>query len=199
MPPETRSALVLCGGRSARMGRDKAWLPFGGEALLVRVTRIVSSVVPDVTWVARPGQDLPPRPPGVAVVRDPLDSQGPLAALAAALPQARGELVFVTGCDMPFLQPRLIERLFHLIGPEAACVPEVDGFPMTMCAVYRRSVAPTASALVAEGSLSLRDLLEAIVTRRIDAADLRDVDPALESFIGCDTPERYAAAVARLA
>jgi molybdopterin-guanine dinucleotide biosynthesis protein A len=180
------------------MGRDKAWLPFGGEALLVRVSRIVSSVVPDVTWVARAGQELPPRPTGVAIVRDPVDSQGPLAAVAAALPQVPGDLVFVTACDMPFLQPRLIERLFQLIGAHEACVPEMDGFPMTMCAVYRRSVAAAAGALVAEGSLGMRDLLEAVATRRVDAADLRDADPALESFIGCDTPERYAAAVARL-
>ncbi len=92
----------------------------------------------------------------------------------------------------------MIRRLFDLIGDADICVPIADGFPMTMCAVYRRAVATDADALLAEGRRRVRDLLDRVRTKRVDAAAFRDIDPSLESFTGCDTPERYAAALRML-
>jgi molybdopterin-guanine dinucleotide biosynthesis protein A len=74
------SAIVLCGGQSSRMGRDKASLPFGDETLLTRVIRLVSTVADDVVVVARKDQPVPAvdragRP--TIVVRDPVEAQGP--------------------------------------------------------------------------------------------------------------------------
>lgn len=195
MTSPSRSALILCGGQSSRMGRDKALLPFGSEALLTRVTRLVASAVPDVTWVARDGQALPPTP--TPIVRDPVDGLGPLAAIATGLAAAAGQLVFVTACDLPFLEPRLILRLFDRLADADVSVPVSGGFPMTMCAVYRRSVVGEAARLVAAGELSVRALLDGVHTTRVDVEELRDTDPFLNSFLDCDTPESYAAALAR--
>lgn len=64
------AGIVLCGGMSQRMGRPKAWLPFGGELMLPRVVRLLSEVVSPVIVVAAPEQELPPLPAGIAVVRD---------------------------------------------------------------------------------------------------------------------------------
>ncbi len=58
--PDRRGALVLCGGRSTRMGRDKASLPFGEETMLERVVHRLEDHVAEIVVVARPGQDLPP-------------------------------------------------------------------------------------------------------------------------------------------
>jgi molybdopterin-guanine dinucleotide biosynthesis protein A len=63
--------IVLCGGQSSRMGRPKAWLPFGDELMLPRVVRLLSEVVSEAVVVAAPEQDVPALPEGVAVVRDP--------------------------------------------------------------------------------------------------------------------------------
>ena len=80
----TRTAgVVLCGGQSSRMGRPKAWLPFGGEVMLVRVVRLLGEVVSPLVVVAAPGQDVPALPADVAVVRDPERGRGPLQGLAA--------------------------------------------------------------------------------------------------------------------
>ena len=76
----TGSAIVLCGGRSTRMGRDKGSLPFGGEILLARVVRIVRQAVDDVVVVAREGQTLPD---GFEAVRDPAEGLGVLERRAA--------------------------------------------------------------------------------------------------------------------
>ena len=70
MSEKCAGGLVLCGGRSRRMGADKAWLPFGEECLLQRVVRIVTEVAEPVVAAASQGQVLPPLPEGVAAVRD---------------------------------------------------------------------------------------------------------------------------------
>ena len=66
----TAGGIVLCGGRSQRMGRPKAWLPFAGELMLPRVVRLLGQAVGPVVVVAAPDQDVPPLSPEVAVVRD---------------------------------------------------------------------------------------------------------------------------------
>lgn len=192
-----RSALVLCGGYSTRMGRDKAWLPVEGEPMLARVSRLVATVAPDVVWVARPGQVLPD--PSPVVVRDPQEGLGPLAAVAAGLHVVKGDAAFVTSCDAPLIRPALVERLFDRLGAHDACVPIAGGFQMTLCAVYRRAAAGEADRLVAEGKRRLRDWLEALDVARVDAGELADVDPDLESFLGANTPGQYAEVIGRLA
>lgn len=191
-----RSALVLCGGKSSRMGRDKASLPFDGEALVARVSRIAREVAPDVVWVARPGQALPPDT--ARVVRDAHEGLGPLSAMATGLGEVSGDLVFVTACDTPLLRPEVAARLFDLIGPHDACVPVVEGFVMTLCAVYRRTVVTEAERLVAARQLAVRGLLDRLDVTRVDAAVFRDIDPELESFVSCDTPAQFAAALQRV-
>ena len=80
----TRGAVVLCGGRSTRMGRDKATLPFGGETLLQRVVGIVQSIVDDVTVVGRRDQALPELPDAVRVAHDAVEDRGPLGVALGA-------------------------------------------------------------------------------------------------------------------
>src|SRR3954452_17592579 len=93
-------AVILCGGESRRMGRPKAWLPFGPEVMLQRVVRLVGEAagVGPIAVVAAPGQEVPSLPDRVTVVRDEVSGRGPLQGLAAglaALP-AGAELVYAT-------------------------------------------------------------------------------------------------------
>src|SRR5262245_18679637 len=99
--------VVLCGGRSSRMGQPKAWLPFAGEPLLARVVRLVGEAASPVVVVAAAGQELPPLLADVEIVRDPEPDRGPLQGLAAGLAALRGRAAaaFVTSCDAPFLRP----------------------------------------------------------------------------------------------
>src|SRR5256886_17713794 len=83
MTTQRIAGIVLCGGQSSRMGRPKAWLPFGDELMLPRVVRLLGEAVSPVVVVAAPGQDVPPLPPAVRVVRDEHEGLGPLQRLAA--------------------------------------------------------------------------------------------------------------------
>ncbi len=198
------SAIVLCGGRSTRMGRDKAALAFGGETLLARVVRLVSQAADDVVLVAREGQALPEGAgleswssgrPLPRIVRDPAEGLGPLAGLAVGLGAVRGERALVVACDLPLLRPALARRLFELARDVDALVPVVDGFPVPTLAVYARAAAESARALVAARELRPRAFFERVKTRFVPADELRDVDPELESFRDCDTEEEYGAAL----
>jgi molybdopterin-guanine dinucleotide biosynthesis protein A len=182
------SAIVLCGGRSRRLGRDKASLPFGSETLLARVVRLVREVADDVVLVAREGQELPA---GFEAVRDPAEGLGPLAGIAVGLGAVREDRALVVACDMPLLEAGLARRLLELSQGVHACVPVVGGYPVPTCAVYARSAAALARELLARRELRPRAFLDGVSTRYVAEGELRDVDPELLSFLDCDDEESY--------
>jgi molybdopterin-guanine dinucleotide biosynthesis protein A len=191
-----RGAVVLCGGRSTRMGRDKASLPFRGESLLARVVRRVSAAVDEVVVVGRPGQELPALPPSVRIAHDEVHDRGPLGGLSPGLRAARADAVFATACDAPFVTRAVIDHLFARLGGADVAIVFEDGRACPLCAVYRTSVAPRVERLLRENRLRPVFLLDEIPWVRVDAAELRTVDPDLRSLMNCNTPEAYEAALA---
>jgi molybdopterin-guanine dinucleotide biosynthesis protein A len=189
--------IVLCGGQSSRMGRPKAWLPFAGELLLGRVVRLLGTVVAPQIVVAAPGQDVPPLPEGVQVVRDPELGRGPLQGLAAGLEalRHRADAAYVSSCDVPFLRPAFVRRMIELLGEHVACVPQVGGLLHPLAAVYRLQVAAVAARLLAEGRRRTTLLADAVPTRIVTAEELAAVDPGLESLRNINTPEDYQTAL----
>ena len=107
--------IVLCGGESSRMGRPKAWLPFGAEFMLQRVVRVLREVVEPVVVVAAPNQDVPPLPPGVMIARDEVGGNGPLGGLAAGLAALAGrcDAVYLSSCDVPLLRAAFVRRVIE--------------------------------------------------------------------------------------
>lgn len=189
------TAIVLCGGRSTRMGRDKGALPFGGETMLDRVVRIVRQVAGEVIVVARADQAVPA---GVRVIHDPVEDQGPLAGIAAGLAASTTDLNIVVACDMPLINPAVLQRLADAIGAHDACVAVADGHASALCGIYRSRVSADAERLLAAGERRVMRLLDAVQTKRVDAAELRDIDPELATFVSCDTPEAYRSLSIRL-
>ena len=189
----------MAGGKSLRMGRAKATLPFGPELMLKRVVRLVGEAVQPVVVVAAAEQELPDLPPEIRVVRDDNPDRGPLEGLAAGL-RAIGrqvEVVFVTACDVPLLVPEFIRRMIELSSGYDVAVPHVGGFDEPLSAVYRTSVLPHVEALLAAERLRPVFLFDLVRTRRITAEELVDVDPKLESLANLNTPDDYRAALAR--
>jgi molybdenum cofactor guanylyltransferase len=174
-------ALILCGGESRRMGRPKAWLPFGPELLLQRMVRLVSSAASPIVVVGAAGQQLPELPSSVVIVRDEVPGRGPLGGLAAgfaAMPEPV-ELVFASATDVPFLEPRWISRLVERIEDYDLVIPDIGGRLQPLAALYRRrTMQPVIAGLLSGGQLRLRDLVDAAHARVIGEDDLRDVDPS---------------------
>lgn len=192
------SGVVLAGGESRRMGRDKALLPVEDTVLLAWVARRLAVVCSPVVIVTRP--NLARGVPGFAVVEDRSPGAGPLAGLHAGLEAVPTEYAAVVSCDLPLLDPGVVAAIAERRRGWDAVVPVVAGRAQPLHAVYRRRVAELAEHLLRQGTRSLRALLEHrdLRVRWLDEADLRPIDPDLSSFTNVNTPEDYERSLARL-
>jgi molybdopterin-guanine dinucleotide biosynthesis protein A len=195
-----RGALILCGGKSSRMGRDKATLPFGPELMLERVVRLVGEVVPaeNIVVVAAPEQHLPPLPQAVGVAHDSDAFRGPLAGLATGLRAlgGRADAAYATGCDVPLLAPAFVERMFALLGDADVAVPRDGEFHHPLAAVYRTSVLAEVERLLAADRLRPRFLFDVVRTREVPVDELRSADPHLWTLRNLNAEADYRAALA---
>jgi molybdenum cofactor guanylyltransferase len=196
-----RGAIILCGGASSRMGREKAWLPFGpDEVMLQRVVRLVGEAVPleNIVCVAAARQELPLLPGEVGTVRDPLPHRGPLAGLATGLGavEHRIDAVFAAGCDVPLLVPAFVNRMFELLGDHEAVVAQNGDRCYPLTAVYRTCVLQRTADLLGQGESSLMSLVERCDTHKVRISVLTEVDPELSSLASCNAPAEYERALA---
>lgn len=191
------AGLILCGGRSTRMGRPKLSLPFGPETMLARVVRTVAGVVRPVVVVAAPGQEVPELPGEAAVVRDEQEGLGPLGGLATGLASLRtvAEAAYVSSCDAPLLQPAFIQRMTSLLGDHELVILRDGKYHHPLAAVYRTHLEDRVRELIAAERLRPFFLVESCDSRIVDVEELRDVDPRLDSLRNTNTPADYAAAL----
>lgn len=198
----TLGGVVLAGGRSARMGTDKATLDWFGIPLVVHVASLVrASVDGPVVVVAAPGQELPSLPDGIELGLDETRDQGPLEGLLAGLGQLKGraEVAIVTGVDAVVLPPALVAGLYAALGDAAVAAGVVDGWVQPLPAVYRVALAERVRSLRTKGRRALRELLQAVDVARVEEPRLRELDPELASFRRLNTPDELAAARATAA
>lgn len=194
-----RAAIILCGGKSTRMGVPKLALPFGDETMLARVVRLVGDVCEVIVVVkAVADQELPNLPGEVIVACDRLQDRGPLAGIAAglaALP-ADAPAAYVTTCDAPLLVPGAVQWMFSVLNDCEAVVPEVEGRVQPLSAVYRASLIDRMNAALEANRLRLRDLFDEMQARRVSEAELRLVDPRLDTLKNLNEPDDYLTALA---
>lgn len=166
----TLAALILAGGRSRRMGQDKALLEIDGVPLLRRTWEVAHHLTPQVSIVT-PHRDryqpyLPPtaqwmaEPPPPA----PLPPAGPLAAFAHALPQVNAEWVLLLACDLPNLRPdplhQWLQALPTLPMAAIAYVPKTAQGWEPLCGFYRRAGLPSLQDYLATGQRSFQTWLD---------------------------------------
>jgi molybdopterin-guanine dinucleotide biosynthesis protein A len=197
MPVAAVAGIVLCGGQSTRMGRPKAWLPFGPEVMLQRVVRILSQVVSPIVVVAAVEQQVPDLPQGVEIVRDEHEALGPLAGLAAGLGalEGRAAAAYASSCDVPLLSAAFVEQVVAALGDYDLAIPRDGEYLHPLAAVYMTRLAARARELVLANRLRPVFLLEQARAREIDVSELRRVDPDLRSLRNINTPSDYAAAL----
>lgn len=184
------TAIILAGGDSKRMGRDKASLPLEGKSLLQRV---VDSVQPlfaqTLVSVRQPRAEV-----SLPQICDTQADGGPLVGLISVLEKIETPWAFVVACDMPFVMPAMITRLAgYRIGHQAV-VPMAEGHAQPLAAFYARSALPLLQASLAGGEKSLTRALQLLDVRYVAAEKLVQFDPQLRSFFDLDTPQDVALA-----
>ncbi|MBY0576613.1 MAG: molybdenum cofactor guanylyltransferase [Gallionellaceae bacterium] len=184
------TAIVMAGGDSQRMGRDKANVMLGDKTLLQSVIATMRQLFPQVIVSVRQpraGIDLPQ-------VCDEQPDGGPLAGLVASLRQITTPWAFMMACDMPFVVPEVVELLAGYRLRHQAVVPVVHGHPQPLAAFYAASCLVPLHASLAAQQKSLRGALQQLEVRYVDEAEMLAVDPQLRSFFDLDTPQDVEAA-----
>jgi len=192
------SAIILAGGRSSRMGTDKALLPLPGDPNITFVEHLTSLLAPysqEVLLVARDAAqaiDYAVVERGSArILTDETPDYGPLMGLYSGLramhPSSTHALLVAV--DMPFMQPALVSFMLSQPLGDALLVPLVEQVPQVLLSVYPRAVLPRIEACLRQGRRDLRSLLAVCPVHYLEEAQLRVADPLLRSFVNINTPE----------
>ena len=185
------AAIILSGGFSRRLGRDKCQVALGDETMIGHVLRAVHHSAKNVRVVGRERQQAEDVIPAefldtTAFVCDAVPDRGPLEGMRAgmeSLPDSI-QLAFVCGCDCPLITPNFIEFMFRLADGYEAAVPWIDGELCPIPAVYRKANALAAiKDMLTTGERSLWRLVERLQTRRVTREELEQIDSGLESLI----------------
>jgi len=206
-----RSAVILAGGASRRLGAEKSLLLFDDKPLLCWTVERLSSVVDEIVVVARdeehssrlekvlsqflPGSIKP------AMAWDSLPGYGPVAGIAAGMGLARAEFAFATACDLPFLNPRVVEKLFITAEEDPGCggaVPvQANGFFEPLhCVYHREKMRQACEKAMAAGERRIFAPLQEIGIRHVAVELLRPLDADLLTFFNLNTREDMERAVA---
>lgn len=189
------AAFVLAGGKSARMGTDKAFVTFDGRTLLVRALDVVRSVTPEVRIVGDPDRFAP----FVPVIEDIFPGCGPLGGIHAALRSSSADLNLIVAVDMPFVTPDLLRYLVERARNSSAIVtvPHCGAGNQPLCAVYRREFADLAQKALKQGRFKIDSLFTDESTEVIGAEQLEEKGFSQEMFRNLNTPEELAEARSR--
>lgn len=177
------AGVVLAGGASRRMGRDKATVMFSGRTMVETTVDVVHACCAPVFVIAAPGQPLPDLP-AATILRDEARGVGPLLATGRGLraaADAGAERAFVCAVDMPLMSTELIEELASHTGADV--ILPWDGRDHYLAGVYRTALADRIDQLVAAGERSMRMLVNTVNTQRIVMAQnpaLTNVNTAAE-------------------
>ena len=195
MPEEVTNAdtcaIILAGGKSSRMGADKALLEYDNKSFLEYVVAAVNPLARETLLVTDRADKY--TLPNVRVVADLLSEAGPVAGIVTGLLAVGPGVHFVVPCDMPLVSGSVLQLLRTACTPEwDAAVPERNGEREPLYAVYRDTALPKLRHYLESGRRSARGALTDLRVRTVGEAELRRADPNLASFANVNTPQELA-------
>lgn len=183
------TGLILCGGRSQRMGRSKAFLPFGGQTIIEHIVDGVSEIFDELFLVTNEPEDYSQL--NMAVLQDILPHRGPLGGILSGLLVARNSHVFVLACDMPLVNHRLIREMCSLRHDNDVVVLSHSGGIEPLLGVYSHAcVKPLEEALFAH-RLKMQDFLQGLKARTYNFPADRLALGQLPPYFNVNTPQDY--------
>jgi molybdopterin-guanine dinucleotide biosynthesis protein A len=183
------SGVILAGGVSRRLEKNKALERIGGKAL---IERVVESLVPLTTEVlavvAQPEQATALRlPPSLRVVSDRYPGGGSLGGIFTGLEASAEPWSLVVACDMPFLNRELLRHLMAQSGNVDAVIPCLGGQPEPLHALYSKACLAPMERMLRAGQLKIAPLFEAVRVRYVDEETIDRIDPRHLSFFNINT------------
>ena len=179
---ETSAGFVLTGGRSSRMGRDKALLPIEGSVLVERTAERVRAAAGSVTLIGAPERYAHL---GLPVAPDLIENCGPIGGLYSALKIGRADWNLLVACDMPGLTAEFLRELLDAARQcgSTCLVPQTESGLHPLCAVYHRRAEGAVASAIEHKRFKMHDLLKilkAVSFPVADAAQLQNVNTPVE-------------------
>ena len=182
------TGIILAGGKGRRINKDKALITLpDGTTLIQKCIEALKKVVSHTLIVSNhkePYQDY-----GTRVVEDLINSKGPLGGIFTGLCYSTSYCNFVTGCDMPFPQPRLIERLLERCDGKDVVIPEIAGEVEPLFAAYSKNCLPVIVDHLQNNDLKIRNILAELKVERVGEKEIDKLDPRHLSFFNINTAE----------
>jgi len=185
------TGIILAGGGSSRLGRDKASEAVNGRPLLQWVADRLEQAAAEIVVVRAAGQRLPSietRKP-LKTAEDILPGRGPLAGIHSGLQSASQDLAIAVGCDMPLLCVPLLRRLCELAEGYDVVMPTREGQPQPLHAVYRRSCVEAIESELRAGRLKVISFLGAVRVRYVGDDEWARYDGEGLSFFNVNREE----------
>lgn len=187
------SGFVTAGGRSSRMGKDKAWLDLGGQSMIERVIAALTPVTASVSIIAN---GLEYARLGFPVFADIQQGIGPLEAIRTALANTHSARAVLVGCDLPFVTTELFRFLLNIGGDYQVVLPVgPDGKLESLCAIYCKQMLPMVTELIESGERKVSLLFDRVATRFVVFEELCHLRGSELFFENVNTPTDYARAI----
>lgn len=179
------TSIVLAGGKSLRLGREKALEEIGGQRLLQRVIERLSPLGDEIIVVTSSSNQLPDL--GAKMVIDSYPGKGVLVGLYSGLKEAASFHSLVVGCDMPFLNLALLRHLIALSPGFDVVIPRVGEEVEPLHAVYSKNCLVPIEARLRGGKLRIADFFPAVRVRYVENAEIEKFDPQHLSFFNINS------------
>jgi molybdenum cofactor guanylyltransferase len=181
------TAFILAGGRSRRMGTDKAFVSYRNEPLIRCSIRICQSFTTDVRVIGEPARYACF---GLPVIPDSGESRGPLTGIHTALQHSPARHCSIIACDMPLMSPEFFRlMLLKLPGPDAVVMRFDDGAIEPLCGIYSSTCLPVTEQNLANGKLKITDLLSHVAVEYIGEEELRAHGLSRKIFTNINRPD----------
>jgi molybdopterin-guanine dinucleotide biosynthesis protein A len=189
MKPSTVAAFILAGGKSTRMGADKAFLPMNGRTLLAHALETAHTLTNSVFIVGDPAKFAGFGP----TIPDIFPDTGPLGGIHAALAADKAEFNLMLGVDMPLMSGSLLSYLVQQAQASSAMVtiPYIAGFLQPLCAVYRKDFAAVAEHALRAANYKIDPLFRTLEIRQIADSELQEKGFSERLFANVNTAEEY--------
>ena len=182
------TGLILCGGRSRRMGRPKAFLPYSGSTIIEHLVDNLKDIFGELFLVANEPDAFSHM--SVDVVKDILPYRGPLGGILSGLLVSSNQYAFVVACDMPLISKRLVRRMCGERHDSDVVVLSHEGGIEPLVGVYSKSCIKPLEESLFSGNLKVQDFLFGLKAR-VWQYQGEDSGDELPQFFNVNTPEDY--------
>jgi molybdopterin-guanine dinucleotide biosynthesis protein A len=185
------SVVILAGGQSRRLGRDKSLLELGGEPLVQRVVSQLAPLSDDPIIVANEPERYATLDLAVRFVADEVRGMGSLMGIYSGLSAALHAHALVVACDMPFLNVALLRYMISLAEEHDVVIPRLDQLLEPLHAIYSKTCLPSMARLLDRRERKIISFFEAVQVRYVEKDEIDRFDAEHLSFFNVNRPEDW--------